>query len=177
MRRIISLLVLALATTTDHVLAAPAARTAPSAPRVDLGYAVYEGSYNSTFDVNIWKRYELSLSNAKSPSLSTLTLPSIRYAAPPVGKLRWQAPQAPPSATTPDRVVPAVDQPPWCPQSGAFGVPSVYGFNSNLGNEDCLYLNVYAPPQAERLPVLVWIRKFYRPATQSYSIQNWQKLT
>jgi carboxylesterase type B len=25
------------------------------------------------------------------------------------------------------------------------------------GNEDCLYLNVYAPPNAAKLPVLVWI--------------------
>ncbi|RFU75454.1 hypothetical protein TARUN_6787 [Trichoderma arundinaceum] len=138
MRRAITSLVIALAATADHVAAAPAVRTAPSsAPQVDLGYAVYEGSYNATFDMNIWK--------------------SVRYAAPPVGKLRWQAPQAPPNATTPDRVVPAIDQPPWCPQSGAFGVPSVYGFNSNLGNEDCLYLNVYAPPQAENMPVFVWI--------------------
>lgn len=84
---------------------------------------------------------------------------SIRYAAPPTGNLRWQAPQPPRNATTRNRLVPAVDQPPWCPQSGAYGVPSAYGFNSALGNEDCLYLNVYAPPQAKDLPVFVWIRK------------------
>lgn len=41
-------------------------------------------------------------------------------------------------------------------------MPLVYGFNSNPGNEDCLYLNVYAPPRAENLPVLVWIRKHKR---------------
>ncbi|PTB62248.1 alpha/beta-hydrolase [Trichoderma citrinoviride] len=131
MIRIISL-VLALASTTNQALATPA-----PGPRVDLGYAVYEGLYNATLDLNIWK--------------------SIRYAAPPVGNLRWQAPQEPPQATTPNRLVSAVDQPPWCPQSGAYGVPSVYGFNSGPGDEDCLYLNVYAPPQAENLPVLVWI--------------------
>jgi carboxylesterase type B len=25
------------------------------------------------------------------------------------------------------------------------------------GNEDCLFLNVYAPPNAKNLPVIVWI--------------------
>ncbi|KAI0837805.1 putative carboxylesterase [Hypoxylon sp. FL0890] len=106
-----------------------------AAPTVDLGYATYEGYYNETYDLNIWK--------------------SIRYAAPPVGKLRWQAPQPP----IPDkgRVTPAVDQPPLCPQTGAFGVPEAYGFNSGPGDEDCLYLNVYAAPNATNLPVLVWI--------------------
>ncbi|KAI0148284.1 putative carboxylesterase [Hypoxylon sp. NC0597] len=104
-------------------------------PTVDLGYATYEGYYNETYDLNIWK--------------------SVRYAAPPVGKLRWQAPQAP--AWDNGRVTPAVDQPPSCPQTGAFGVPKAYGFNSGPGDEDCLYLNVYAAPNATNLPVLVWI--------------------
>ncbi|XXG95074.1 hypothetical protein Hte_001334 [Hypoxylon texense] len=84
-----------------------------------------------------------------------LPLVSVRYAAPPVGNLRWQAPQSP----VPDngRVTPAVDQPPLCPQSGAFGLPEAYGFNSGPGDEDCLYLNIYAAPNASDLPVLVWI--------------------
>ncbi|KAL6862063.1 Alpha/Beta hydrolase protein [Trichoderma novae-zelandiae] len=132
MIRIISFILLALATTTNQAVATPA-----PGPRVDLGYAVYEGSHNATLNLNTWK--------------------SIRYAAPPVGALRWQAPREPPRATTPNRLVQATAQPPRCPQSGAYGVPSVYGFNSGLGNEDCLYLNVYAPPRAENLPVLVWI--------------------
>ncbi|KAM0455121.1 hypothetical protein ACHAPV_008012 [Trichoderma viride] len=134
MKRVASSILFALAVVTDHAFA-----TIPleSAPTVDLGYAIYEGVYNDTYNLNTWK--------------------SIRYAAPPVGYLRWQAPQPPLNATTRNRLVPAVEQPPWCPQSGAYGVPSVYGFNSNLGNEDCLYLNVYAPPQAEKLPVFVWI--------------------
>ncbi|OTA63197.1 putative carboxylesterase [Hypoxylon sp. EC38] len=104
-------------------------------PTVDLGYATYEGYYNETYDLNIWK--------------------SVRYAAPPVGKLRWQAPQTP--VWDNGRVTPAVDQPPSCPQTGAFGVPEAYGFNSGPGDEDCLYLNVYAAPNATNLPVLVWI--------------------
>ncbi|KAI0112061.1 Alpha/Beta hydrolase protein [Nemania sp. FL0031] len=106
-----------------------------SGPVVNLGYATYEGYYNDTYDLNIWK--------------------SIRYAAPPTGNHRWQAPQPP--LYNGGRVTPAVDQPPLCPQTGAYGVPKAYGFNSGLGNEDCLYLNVYAAPNATDLPVLVWI--------------------
>lgn len=55
----------------------------------------------------------------------------------------------------------AREQPPLCPQTGAFGTPAVYGFNSGPGNEDCLYLNVYAAPNATNLPVMVWIRKYF----------------
>ncbi|PHH65379.1 hypothetical protein CDD81_2483 [Ophiocordyceps australis] len=105
-------------------------------PVVSLGYASYQAHYNKTSNLNIWK--------------------SIRYAAPPVGSLRWQAPQLPLKETS-CRAIPAVQQPPRCPQSGAYGVPHAYGFNSGLGDEDCLYLNVFAAPQATRLPVLVWI--------------------
>ncbi|KAI1173070.1 Alpha/Beta hydrolase protein [Nemania sp. FL0916] len=106
-----------------------------SGPVVDLGYATYEGYYNATYDLNIWK--------------------SIRYAAPPIGRRRWQAPEPP--LYNGGRVTRAVEQPPLCPQTGAFGVPEVYGFNSGPGNEDCLYLNIYAAPNATNLPVLVWI--------------------
>ncbi|KAH8898020.1 putative carboxylesterase [Thozetella sp. PMI_491] len=89
---------------------------------IDLGYATYQGYYNDTYDLNIWK--------------------SIRYAAAPLGKLRWQAPQAPPVNNS--QAILAVDQPPICPQSA-------------FGDEDCLYLNIYAAPDASALPVLVWI--------------------
>lgn len=81
---------------------------------------------------------------------------SVRYAAPPVGKFRWQAPLPPQGNNS--QVTLAVEQPPLCPQSGAFGVPELYGFNSALGDEDCLFLNVYAAPDASALSVLVWIR-------------------
>ena len=80
---------------------------------------------------------------------------SIRYAAPPIGQLRWQAPQNPARNNT---IIQAVAQPPLCPQSGAAQTPAIYGFNSGPGDEDCLFLNVYAPPDAKNLPVIVWIR-------------------
>lgn len=81
----------------------------------------------------------------------------IRYAAPPLGKLRFAAPQAP----TPNRTTTlALSDPPFCPQTGASSeTPSEYGFTSAIGDEDCLFLNVYAPANAKKLPVFLWIRK------------------
>ncbi|KAL4925437.1 putative carboxylesterase [Aspergillus undulatus] len=113
------------------------AGVAAEGPIVDLGYAAYEGYHDATSGLNIWK--------------------GIRYAAAPLGKLRWQSPQAVRPQRHPPRVILAVDQPPVCPQSGATGTPASYGFNSGPGNEDCLFLNVYAAPGASGLPVLVWI--------------------
>jgi carboxylesterase type B len=81
---------------------------------------------------------------------------SIRYAAAPIGNLRWQAPSPPVQNNT--HVTQAVQQPPVCPQSGAAKTPAVYGFNSGAGDEDCLFLNLYAPPSAQNLPVFLWIR-------------------
>ncbi|KAL2826715.1 Alpha/Beta hydrolase protein [Aspergillus cavernicola] len=106
----------------------------PRGPIVDLGYAAYRGYFDSAHGLNIWK--------------------GIRYAAPPVGKLRWQVPVAPHAD---NGVVSAVDQPPVCPQSGAARTPAEYGFVSGSGDEDCLFLNVYASLGASDLPVLVWI--------------------
>ncbi len=71
----------------------------------------------------------------------------IPYAAPPVGELRWKAPQEPPrwkGIRDADEFGDA------CPQAeGAFGAGSV--------TEDCLYLNVAAPKERGKYPVMVWI--------------------
>ncbi|OBT66314.1 hypothetical protein VE03_04330 [Pseudogymnoascus sp. 23342-1-I1] len=74
----------------------------------------------------------------------------IRYAAPPIGSLRWQAPQAPVINRT---VTPAIQFGPICPQN----YPSVPNAPLIPGDEDCLFLNVYAPVNAIKQPVLVWI--------------------
>jgi para-nitrobenzyl esterase len=73
----------------------------------------------------------------------------IPYAAPPVGALRWQPPQAPtPWSGTLD----ASRFGPHCPQTASYsGIAST--------NEDCLYLNVFVPqhtPPDAKLPVMVW---------------------
>lgn len=53
MRRVAGSLLFALAVVTDHVFAAIPLE---STPAVDLGYAVYEGVYNDTYNLNTWKR-------------------------------------------------------------------------------------------------------------------------
>jgi para-nitrobenzyl esterase len=72
----------------------------------------------------------------------------IPYAAPPVGLLRWRAPQ--PEAPW-QGVRSATQFGAHCPQFGSpFGLASM--------SESCLFLNVYAPARISRaLPVMVWI--------------------
>ena len=70
----------------------------------------------------------------------------IPFASPPVGDLRWRAPQP----VIPWSGVKVMDRKgPDCMQSR----------NTNLMSEDCLYLNVWTGAQssADKLPVLVWI--------------------
>ena len=76
----------------------------------------------------------------------------IRYAAPPIGLLRWQPPHAP--SVDRSRILRGDTLPQNCPQSPLAPIPSGFNFT---GNEDCLFLSVYAPPNATNLPVLVWI--------------------
>jgi para-nitrobenzyl esterase len=75
----------------------------------------------------------------------------IPFAAPPVGDLRWKAPQ---------RVKPwegiraCTEFGHWSPQPR-----SLLGFASGNQSEDCLYLNVWTPAKSAsgKLPVMVWI--------------------
>ena len=83
-----------------------------------------------------------------------LSWKGIPYAAPPVGDLRWRAPQKTPS---------------WSGTRDAtkFGNDPVQMPNVELRgpkiDEDCLYLNVWAKAGASKLPVMVW---FYGGAFQ-----------
>jgi para-nitrobenzyl esterase len=74
----------------------------------------------------------------------------IPFAAPPVGALRWREPQA----VEPWRGVRKVEAfAPACMQVGT----SMPGEKPPRVSEDCLYLNVWAPVRARKLPVIVWI--------------------
>jgi para-nitrobenzyl esterase len=75
----------------------------------------------------------------------------IPYAEPPVGALRWRPPQSPHGWTG---VRPALQPGNECVQQAIFWRPG----SPASWNEDCLYLNVYAPAAetGAKHPVLVW---------------------
>ncbi|MEI6440532.1 MAG: carboxylesterase family protein [Alphaproteobacteria bacterium] len=86
---------------------------------------------------------------------------AIPFAKPPVGDLRWRAPR-PADAWTAPRI--STKPAPWCPQqlSAMDGVDKAK-FGQVAGQEDCLYLDVYAPPMTgeaaakAKLPIMMWI--------------------
>ncbi len=78
----------------------------------------------------------------------------VPFAAPPVGALRWRAPQLPKpwvGVKKADRYAPACEQ--VSRANPALGIPAV------PTSEDCLYLNIWTPAKSasDHLPVMVWI--------------------
>ena len=86
------------------------------------------------------------------------TFLGVPFAAPPVGELRWKAPQ--PAAKW-QGARNAVAFAPSCPQAvtpQGFGPWTAEYVVHGAVAEDCLYLNVWAPADMRSQPVLVWIR-------------------
>lgn len=101
----------------------------PQGPTVDLGYATYQGTAQS---------------NGQNQFLG------IRFAAAPLGNLRFRKPKPPVKV---DGVQPATAFGPIC-----YGVAQ--GFTSGI-SEDCLFLNIWAPSHStphSKLPVLFFIQ-------------------
>ncbi|KAK1976539.1 carboxylesterase [Colletotrichum cereale] len=105
-------------------------------PFVDLGYTTLQG--------------------VAEPGGATRWL-GVRYAAPPLGQLRFAAPEDPPSTT---EMVDASKFRPICLARS----PSDFTMKPNkrfTADEDCLYLNIFAPSNAtaeSRLPVMYFIQ-------------------
>jgi para-nitrobenzyl esterase len=81
------------------------------------------------------------------------------FAAPPTGSLRWRAPQPAPRW---DGVREALRTGEACPQYASPYAGAERGETGVIGSEDCLVLDVWAPPFAADavragLPVMVWI--------------------
>jgi para-nitrobenzyl esterase len=81
---------------------------------------------------------------------------AIPFAQPPAGDRRW-TPAQPADSWTGERL--AVVPPPPCSQMANGLSADLLGVDAGelAGQEDCLYLDVYAPPNAQDLPVMVWI--------------------
>jgi para-nitrobenzyl esterase len=89
-----------------------------------------------------------------------VTLPSgvrawlgVPMAAPPLRELRWKPPQPAPKWSG---VFHADRAAPMCLQTLRTRTMNHY-FGNEATSEDCLYLNVWAPANAAKLPVIVWI--------------------
>ncbi|KAJ7499547.1 Alpha/Beta hydrolase protein [Mycena latifolia] len=117
---------------------------AQSAPIVDLGYAKYQGMVNSANNITHFL--------------------AIRYAAPPLGDLRFRAPQPPANVAG---VQDATIEPNQCFQT-LKGLSPTNPLETRaaadvISTEDCLFLNVYYPSDAAgtpdgNLPSPAWIQ-------------------
>ncbi|KAF2163588.1 hypothetical protein M409DRAFT_26197 [Zasmidium cellare ATCC 36951] len=109
----------------------------PSSLRADLGHSIYQGYHNATSKLDVFK--------------------GIRFAEPPLGRLRWQPPKPP--STNRNKTVDAQEYSLICPQNNVGMGPATRPTNDTGTSEDCLFLNVWAPRShgGAKLPVMVWI--------------------
>jgi len=89
---------------------------------------------------------------AAVPGMPVCAYKGIPYAAPPVGNLRWQAPQPAPKRGD---TLKALEYGPRCMQSGFLSARNRK--EEKPSSEDCLYLNIWKPNKGGKFPVMVWI--------------------
>lgn len=93
------------------------------------------------------------LEGIADPASGITAFKGIPYASPPVGDLRWRAPQ-PVAAWAGVRSAAKFGKPCLQPPPSP---SSLYYSGSPTVSEDCLTLNVWTPTSAGKLPVMVWI--------------------
>src|ERR1700761_6141440 len=100
------------------------------------------------------------ISGVKNADGDIISYKGIPFAQPPVGDLRWSAPQ-PAKSWQGVRKCASFGNDPYQPAPHAVSMWSEEYFipKESTRSEDCLYLNVWKPakPSAKKLPVLVWI--------------------
>ncbi|THU96204.1 alpha/beta-hydrolase [Dendrothele bispora CBS 962.96] len=134
----------------SSVLAQKNPLSSPLGPVVDIGYAAFAG--NST-------------SPAGQANTSVTFFGGIPFAQPPLGNLRWRAPQMLDESGMASTVTDARSWGPACIQ-----FPATVG----IGTEDCLKLNVWKPTNAsegDNLPVIGG--GFYAGSPQGFPLYDW----
>lgn len=121
------------------------------ASAVHFSYAFYEDKAELTLRINDGEIVGRYITSASGRAISAFM--GIPFASPPVGDLRFRAPQ---KAIPWNGTLLTQNEPAKCPQIDTFGGLPGAGFE---GDENCLYVNVYVPERREDqlLDVLVWI--------------------
>lgn len=111
-----------------------------------------------------WAGYDQSLTrmldsgsiHGRADAHDTHAFLGVPFAQPPLGPLRWRAPERP-APWSGSRA--ATGFGPMCAQVGNFfAEPDPGTFGQPVGSEDCLYVNVWRPNSgADNLPVFFWI--------------------
>lgn len=149
--------------------------TESSAPVVDLGYAIYQAQVSTVSDpFSCSTMYLIRLQSYQSNSYYNFS--NIRYAAPPVGKLRFNAPALPlenRTAGVQDGLYGNI-----CPQAIPSWILGARALNPGASNEneDCLFLDVVVPKSVydskTSAPVVLWIHGGGYSLGSKYSAGN-----
>lgn len=148
--------------------------TNTSSLTVDLGYNVYQGYYNSTSQLNIFKGYvthlrltqstfEVAILQSQnsicsaSSGTAALAKATISSSEQDFDNTGYGISSSLPTES--QRSFVSICQILLKSQFTNSLRPANYNFTrSGLGDEDCLFLSVWASPNATNLPVMVWIR-------------------